>query len=108
MIDCPDCRDYYKSDRPRIIAGRTDHSDLGWVTRWLARYHDAGHADPTTVDIDLVRTAAALVYFPAGVDVFMTGRNAALNHQRPLDLIEAGRTDEVLALLERLTAGAMG
>lgn len=108
MIECPDCLAFYRTDRPRIIASRPTPGDHTWVAQWLARYHDAGHADPTLVDIDLVRAAAGEVYFPAGVDVFMTGRNAALNHERPLDLIEAGRTDEVLALLERLTAGAMG
>lgn len=47
------------------------------------------------------------VYTPEGIDVWLHGRNRALDGQRPIDLLREGRFEEVLQAVERLTTGVM-
>jgi hypothetical protein len=47
------------------------------------------------------------VYKPEGVDIWVHGRNRDLGGQKPIDLLHAGRFEEVLAAVERLASGAM-
>lgn len=47
------------------------------------------------------------VYTREGAEIWLHGRKRSLGGQRPVDLLEAGRYDEVLAAIERLHAGAM-
>ena len=52
-----------------------------------------------------VRESAARVFTPEGVEVFMVGANKLLNGQRPVDLIEQGEADQVLAVLDVMAEG---
>ena len=65
-------------------------------------------SDRIAEDVARVREAAAEVYTPEGVDLFMEGRNKALGNLSPLALIAAGGTNEVLNLIEGLAEGVMG
>lgn len=109
--NCPDCGRYYREHRGRLKALWRDDRDVlvefgPWLDGWFDRYHHAGHVDPVAVDVAKVREAAGVVYFPVGVDVFLTGRNRAFNHRTPLDLIESGETATVLAWLASAAEGS--
>lgn len=55
-----------------------------------------------------VRAAAAEVYTPEGVDIWMNAPNRTLNNATPMQFIAAGDTDRVLQVLDRLASGAFG
>ena len=44
-------------------------------------------------------------YTPKEAQLWLRARHPLLDNQRPIDLIEAGRTKEVLAVIDRLDAG---
>lgn len=52
--------------------------------------------------VDLLRD----VYTPEGIEIWLHGRNRALDGQRPIDLLRAGDFREVLDAVERLASGA--
>ena len=54
-----------------------------------------------------VRTALNDLYLPEGVELWLHSPNSLLNHRRPLDLIEAGYGDEVLAAIESIATGGL-
>ena len=45
------------------------------------------------------------VYTPEGVTIWMGARNAMLDGRTPDELLEAGESDRVLALLDMLASG---
>lgn len=55
-----------------------------------------------------VQAAAAEVYKPEGVDIWMNAPNPTLNNATPMQFIRAGDTDRVLAVLAGLADGVMG
>lgn len=55
-----------------------------------------------------VRHAAAEVFTPEGVDIWLRSPNRSLNNATPLQFIAAGDTDRVLQLLAQLADGAFG
>lgn len=59
-------------------------------------------------DEQRVREAAAQVYTPEGVDIWMHAPNRSLNNATPLQFIGAGDTERVLQVLEQLITGAFG
>lgn len=61
-----------------------------------------------TDDERAVRSAAAVVYKPEGVDIWMNAPNRSLNNATPMQFIAAGDTDRVLQVLEQLAGGAFG
>jgi len=74
----------------------------GW---FLQRDEDRQvHVRPLT-DAERVRTAAAGVYKPEGVDVWMTARNQLLDGLTPWQMINDGEVDRVLGVIEALADG---
>lgn len=59
-------------------------------------------ADQVTAALLGARALLADVYRPAGIDVWMNSRNRELSGAVPKDLIAAGRSAEVLAVIHRL------
>ena len=55
---------------------------------------------------DHIEALLAEVYEPEGVQVWLDSRNRWLGMKRPVDLIEEGRGEDVLAAAERLVGGA--
>lgn len=53
-------------------------------------------------DIDTIREQLGEVYMPEGVELWLTSRNGWLDNQRPVDLINDGRADEVQAAVDRI------
>lgn len=53
------------------------------------------------------RTAAAEVFLPEGVDLFMMGRNRILDGRTPLEAISDGDFERVLDCIEMLASGAV-
>lgn len=102
-LDCTDCRLYYQHHRDTVdarykaTANGTDRRV--WFGKWFARFHADGHTDPFDAEVQMVRTAAEEVYWPAGVDIFLNGKCAVLGNRRPIDMIRSGQVDEVLAYL---------
>jgi hypothetical protein len=46
------------------------------------------------------------VYTPEGVGVWLKGAKHSLDGRSPLDLIRAGRLDDLAAMVERMRSGA--
>ena len=59
-------------------------------------------------DEAIVRAAAAEVYKPEGVDIWMNAPNPSMHNATPMQMIEAGDTERVLQVLEQLTTGSFG
>jgi transcriptional regulator with XRE-family HTH domain len=55
-------------------------------------------------DLRYVVDSLAEFYTPDEIRVWLYARNALLNGERAIDLINAGRTEEVLSAIERLAA----
>jgi len=58
-------------------------------------------------DYGRVREAAAEVYTPEGVEVWMTARNKMFEGRTPTEMIEAGQTGRVLDLIAALADGVV-
>lgn len=56
--------------------------------------------------IEQVAAAAAEVYKPEGVAIWLDAPNRALHNATPRQYVEAGDGDQVIALIERLAGGA--
>ena len=56
----------------------------------------------------IVRAAAAEVYKPEGVDIWMNAPNPWFHYSTPMQMIAAGDTERVLQVLEQLTTGSFG
>jgi hypothetical protein len=59
-------------------------------------------------DEAIVRAAAAQVYRPEGVGIWMRSPNPSLNNATPLQFIAAGDTQRVLDLIMALAEGVTG
>lgn len=66
-----------------------------------------GEARDRLLEIRYVVDQLKEVYKPEGINIWLHGRNRALNGERPLDLLRAGDFPAVLAAIERLKSGAM-
>lgn len=55
-----------------------------------------------------VRAAAARVFKPEGVDIWMKAANPWLNGDTPMQRIAAGDSERVLAVIAGLADGVMG
>lgn len=55
-----------------------------------------------------VRAAAAEIFKPEGVDIWLAIPNRWMNNATPMQFIRAGDTDRVLAILAGLADGVMG
>jgi hypothetical protein len=58
------------------------------------------------VTIDDVTAAAGEVYYPEGVAIWLDAPNRLLRNTTPRQLVDEGRGDQVLALIEALADGA--
>ena len=85
-------------------------SELARLEREIAdaiRRGDMSEAHRLTMERADMRLWFALnsVYTTEGVDIWLHGRNRALEGQRPIDLLAAGEFEVVLAEIERLRGG---
>ena len=60
----------------------------------------------TPQDEEAVRAALRDIYTEEGVEIWLRGRKRLLGGERPIDLIERGEIDRVLAVVEMLASGA--
>lgn len=56
--------------------------------------------------IDVVQAAAAEVFTPEGVEIWLGALNPLLHGRSPMELIVSGEHERVLQLLEQLASGA--
>lgn len=78
------------------------------VQHWASGAHrPQGEAKDRLLELHYVVERLRDVYKPEGIDIWVHGRNRGLNGEKPIDLLRAGRFEEVLAAVERLASGAM-
>lgn len=77
------------------------------VSRWS---HGKGspplHTQTIIADLRYVVDRLSDFYTPEEIRLWLHARHQLLNNERAIDLIYDGRTEEVLAVIERLDAGA--
>jgi transcriptional regulator with XRE-family HTH domain len=77
------------------------------VSRWS---HGSGspnlHTQTVIADLRYVVDRLSDFYTPEETRLWLHARHRLLKGERAIDLINAGRTEEVLAVIERLEAGA--
>lgn len=77
------------------------------VSRWS---HGKGSPPLRTqtiiADLRYVVDRLSDLYTPDEIRLWLHTRHSLLNNERAIDLINEGRTEEVLAVIERLDAGA--
>ncbi|MGH6919049.1 MAG: hypothetical protein ACREJ0_15255 [Geminicoccaceae bacterium] len=77
------------------------------VSRWS---HGKGtpplRTQTTIADLRYVVDRLSDFYTPEETRLWLHAKHALLAHERAIDLIHEGRTEEVLAVIERLDAGA--
>lgn len=105
---------------PKVVAHLRSHSlstaEIGRLTgvterqvqRWASGI-SRPDSDSRSRLLELAYVVAQLreVYTEDGTEIWLHGRNRGLNHQRPIDLLAAGKFDLVLNEIDRLTNGAM-
>lgn len=78
------------------------------VQHWASGAHrPQGDAKDRLLELHYIVDRLRDVYKPEGVDIWIHGRNRDLGGQKPIDLLRAGRFEDVLAAVERLASGAM-
>jgi hypothetical protein len=80
--------------------------DRSQLTRYKRGQQPRGEAAWRLLGLDTVVGALRQVLEPGVVVDWLHGINAHLNHQRPLDVLRAGRLAEVIAAVEAERAGS--
>jgi len=77
------------------------------VSRWSkGSVTPSLHTQTVIADLRYVVDRLSDFYTPAETRLWLHARHQLLNGERAIDLINADRTEEVLAVIERLDAGA--
>lgn len=78
------------------------------VQHWASGAHrPQGETKDRLLELHYIVERLRDVYTSEGVDIWIHGRNRSLGAKRPIDLLEEGRFEDVLAAAERLASGAM-
>lgn len=78
------------------------------VRNWSAGEHTpSGRNRDSLLQLHYVTAQLRDVYTREGAEIWLHGRKRSLAGRRPIDLLEEGAYDEVLAAIERLHVGAM-
>lgn len=78
------------------------------VQHWAAGTHrPSGTTRDRLLELKYVIEQLRDVYTPEGVEIWIHGRNQSLSGAKPLELLKAGRFEEVLSVIGRLKSGAM-
>lgn len=78
------------------------------VQHWASGAHrPVGEAKDRLLELQYIVDQLRDVYTAEGIDIWLHGRNQALDSEKPIDLLVAGRFKEVLGAVERLASGAM-
>jgi hypothetical protein len=80
--------------------------DRSQLTRYKRGQQPRGEAAWRLLGLDTVVAALRQVLEPGVIPDWLHGINAHLNHQRPLDVLRAGRLAEVIAAVEAERAGS--
>lgn len=77
------------------------------VSRWVRGKGSPPIRTQTVIaDLRYVVDRLSDFYTPEETRLWLHARHPLLNNERAIDLINAGRTEEILAVIERLDAGA--
>lgn len=77
------------------------------VSRWrTGKATPHPHTQLIIADLRYVVDRLSDIYTPDETRIWLNSRNALLDGERAIDLIHQNRTEEVLAAIERLDAGA--
>jgi transcriptional regulator with XRE-family HTH domain len=88
------------------IANIVDAS-LSTVSQWMkGRGSPPLHTQVTIADLRYIVDRLSDFYGPEEMRLWLHASQPLLNSERAIDLIRSGRTEEVLAVIERLEAGA--
>ena len=78
------------------------------VQHWASGAHrPQGEAKDRLLELHYIVDRLRDVYTSEGADIWIHGRNRALGAQKPIDLLIAGKFEQVLGAVERLASGAM-
>jgi len=76
------------------------------VSRWTSgKGTPSLHTQKVIADLRYVVDRLSDIYTPDEIRLWLHASHALLNHEKAIDLITAGRTEEVLAVIERLDSG---
>ena len=77
------------------------------VSRWFSDQASPSiHTQTIIADLRYVVDRLADFYAPDEIRLWLFAKHPLLNRERPIDLIHAGQVEQVLAIIERLDAGA--
>ncbi len=77
------------------------------VSRWSSgKATPSLHTQTVIAELRYVVDRLADFYTPDETRLWLHSKHAMLNHERAIDLINAGRTEDVLAIIEALDSGA--
>ncbi len=77
------------------------------VSRWTkGKASPPIHTQTVIADLRYVVDRLSDFYTPSETRLWLHASHPLLNQERAIDLISSGRTEEVLAVIERLEAGA--
>ncbi len=83
---------------------------LGVSPAQISRWKRGQGVDPDNAErldlLELVMSSLVRLYEPATVEKWLFGLNPLLRNRRPIDVIRAGRTEELLAALRQERAGS--
>jgi transcriptional regulator with XRE-family HTH domain len=78
------------------------------VQNWVSgSSRPSGATRDRLVDVHYIVRQLSEVYRPEGIEIWLHARNAGLRGERPLDMLVAGRFQEVVEAVDRLSVGAM-
>jgi DNA-binding transcriptional regulator YiaG len=85
---------------------------VGVAERQVRNWSTGGHAPSgrnrdRLLELHYVAQMLRDVYTREGAEIWLHGRKRSLDSQRPIDLLAAGKYEEVLNAVERLRSGAM-
>ena len=77
------------------------------VSRWVnGNAQPSLHTQTVIADLRYVIDCLSDFYTPDEIRLWLNTSHPLLNQEKAIDLINTGRTEEVLAVIERLAAGA--
>ncbi|HVB26691.1 MAG TPA: antitoxin Xre/MbcA/ParS toxin-binding domain-containing protein [Mycobacteriales bacterium] len=78
------------------------------VHRWsTGASRPEGDARHRLLEVNYVVEQLREIYTDEGVEIWLHGRNKALDGRRPIQLLQSGEFEPVLAIIEALNEGAM-
>lgn len=94
---------------PLVDISRATQVKVRQVQHWLAgSSKPAGRSLERLIDLNYVVERLADVYQPEGIEIWLHARNRGLDGRRPIEMLEVGKFEKVVELVERLSEGVQG